>query len=242
MTISTTHPSGKPRAARGWRPSLASLLCLLLPCVAVAGTPTPAKSGQTLVSEQFGDQNGVFYSFWTDSPGTVSMKLGDGGRYSVQWANTGNFTAGKGWATVGRRSVRYAGQFDGGHNGYLAVYGWTRHPLVEYYIIENHGEWVPPIPADQHVPPLGEYESDGGIYKVYKLTRVQQPSIDGTATFDQYFSVRTTPRSSGTVTTGHHFDAWARLGLKLGQFDYMILETEGSDHSSGSSDLTVDPR
>jgi len=237
MTTSTTHSPGKPRTANGWRPWLAALSCLVLPGLASAGTPTPARTGQTLVSEQFGMQDGVFYSFWTDSPGTVSMTLGRGGHYSVQWAKTGSFTAGKGWAVGGRRRIHYKGRFDGGSNGYLAVYGWTRHPLVEYYIVEDHGEWVPPVPEAQF---LGTVDSDGGTYKIYKYTRVNQPSIDGITTFDQYFSIRTTPRDSGTVTTGKHFDAWAKLGLKLGQFDYMILETEGYQ-STGSSDVTVEP-
>ena len=188
---------------------------------------------QTIEHNQTGTQGGYFYSFWTDAPGTVSLMLGEGGRYGVQWNATGNFTAGKGWRIGGPRVVSFSGSFDGGSNGYLAVYGWTVNPLVEYYVVENHGDWVPPGGE-----PIGEVASDGGVYKIYKTVRVQQPSIQGTKTFNQYWSVRTQVRSAGSVTMANHFAAWAKLGLPMGDFDYMIVETEGYK-SSGHADITV---
>lgn len=196
-------------------------------------------NAQTISSNQTGTHNGYYWSFWTEGGGTASMTLGAAGNYSTTWSSIQNFTAGKGWKTGTRdRVVCFEGTYNGGTNGFLAVYGWTKDPLIEYYVVESHGQWDPPgNTAD--IKNVGSFFSDGDTYDVYQSQRVNKPSIIGNATFYQFWSVRRTKRSSGTVTFKNHVDQWEKSGLKLGTtWDYQIMETEGYG-SSGNSNITV---
>ncbi|KAH6668227.1 concanavalin A-like lectin/glucanase domain-containing protein [Halenospora varia] len=183
-------------------------------------------------------RQGNFYSSnWSDGKGQVKYTSGAAGKYSVTWGgNKGNFVCGKGWSTGGDRKVEYSGTFAPNGNAYLAIYGWTTNPLVEYYIIEAHGTHHPSDSPEAKVK--GNMTSDGGTYEIMTKQRVNKPSIQGTATFAQFWSIRFDQQIGGTVTTGNHFKAWKEAGLKLGTHNYMIVAVEGQD-SNGTASITV---
>lgn len=193
---------------------------------------------QTICSSQTGNNGGFFYTHWTDGGGSACMTLGSSGNYSYSWSNTGNFVGGKGWSTgSSTRVVGYnAGNYSPSGNSYLCLYGWTTNPLVEYYVVDNWGSWRPPGAQS-----MGTVTSDGGTYELYRTLRENQPSIIGNATFYQYWSVRTSKRSTGSnnnITFANHVNAWASRGWNLGTHNYQVMATEGYQ-SSGSANVTV---
>jgi endo-1,4-beta-xylanase len=205
------------------------------------GTTTPSggvvgstctEAEKTLSGNGSGTHCGLNYEYWKDS-GTGSLVLKSGG-YSVNWSNINNLLGRKGKRPGSKSNIiTYEATYTPNGNSYLCVYGWTRGPLVEYYIVDSWGSWKPPGGSS-----MGTVSCDGGTYDIYRTQRVNQPSIDGTATFYQFWSVRTAKRTSGTITVGCHFDAWAAKGLAMGNLYEVSMTVEGYQ-SSGTADVKV---
>lgn len=153
--------------------------------------------------------------------------------FSVQWTDADDFVVGVGWTTGSTSPITFGGAFSvSSGTGLLSVYGWTTNPLVEYYVMEDYTN--PPTEGTIK----GTFTSDGSMYTVWENTRVNEPSIVGTATFNQYISIRDSPRTSGTVTVENHFQQWESLGMTLGTFNYQVIAVEGWS-GSGSAQQSV---
>ena len=231
-------PTHVPRARSGVRVRL--LLGVVFAVVLAAATvalPGTAKAATQICSNQTGTNGGYLLPDVVRRPGSACITLNSGNSYSTSWSGIGDFVAGVGWNPGSSQSVTYTGSLNAsGGTALVSLYGWSTNPLVEYYVIENY-VGSPPTAGTY----MGKMTSDGGTYTIYEHQQVNQPSIQGTATFDQYLAIRTSPSSSGTITFANFFNAWASHGMNLGTLNYQILATEAWGGGSGNSSITVNP-
>jgi LysM repeat protein len=182
------------------------------------------------------------YEIWYQG-GNNSMTSYDNGTFTAKWSGTNDFLARVGFKYDEKSTYEDVGPIDayfnwkksgsaGGYN-YIGIYGWTVDPLVEYYIVDD---WYNK-PGAYLGQRKGEFTVDGDTYEIYQNTRNQQPSIKGTATFPQYFSVRKSARSCGHIDVTAHFKKWESLGMKMGKmYEAKVLVEAGG--GSGSFDVT----
>ena len=219
------------------RNKLMGVVALLL-CIGMMIPSVSAQAATTIYNEKTGVEDGYDYALWKDY-GDTSMTLNGGGNFSCWWDNIGNalfrkgktFDCTKTYSQIGNISIDYGCYYQPKGNSYLCVYGWSRNPLVEYYIVDSWGTWRPPGASSK-----GQITVDGGTYDVYETTRYNQPSIDGNTTFKQYWSVRTSKRTSGTISVTEHFKKWESLGMPMGKLYEVALNVEGYQ-SSGYADV-----
>jgi endo-1,4-beta-xylanase len=192
-----------------------------------------AASAQTVSDNGTGTNNGFFYSLFTSS-GSSTMTLGTAGNYALTWSDVGDVVGGKGFNPGSAQVIGYNVGSASGFN-YISIYAWFTNPLVESYITEFGSLFT----AD--ATELGTVTSDGHTYTTFEHQQVNQPSIQGTATFEQYLDAwgGASIGQNGVVTTANHINHWKSLGLPVGTFNYQILATEAFNGASGSVNATV---
>ena len=212
-------------------------------------------NGATLTSasneQETKKSDGYDFELWNQNKkGTASMTLGNGGTFKCDWNGIFNvlFRAGKKYdqtkthSEIGTFSIEYnAPKFEiTGSVGYLSVYGWVTggspDALIEYYIVESRGSYNPGNSGTNK----GTVTIDGGTYTLYETTRINQPSIQGNKTFKQYWSIRNTNRTSGTISVSEHFKAWADKGMvsiNNGKLYEVALKVEGYQNN-GNAEIT----
>ena len=184
----------------------------------------------------------------TGRDGTATFRSNlNTGNFSASWRTTRmnsgfNNLHGLGWrtGTTNRRlgyNVGYLNHTSGTRGMTIATfYGWTRSPLIEYYVLEmwrNHRS----TPGTR----IGTVNSDGGTYEIWRAQR-NSYNIDGFGPFIQLKSVRTVSAATGqnnTITFQNHVNAWRSAGQPLGsQMYYQVFQLEGWE-SDGSGNATV---
>jgi peptidoglycan/xylan/chitin deacetylase (PgdA/CDA1 family) len=221
--------------------------------------PLDASAGETLVLSGGGQRKnppgyeGYSYELWIDNTGgSGNMTLNDEGAFDTEWncsCSRGNFLARRGMdfgekdkaTSIGTITLDYAasysqtGQYNGGGNSRLCVYGWMSDPLAEYYIIEDWINWCPG--PDPSVCPAKTVTIDDAEYDIFWIWH-EGPTIKSSYDrFKQYFSIRKTKRTSGKITVSEHFKAWENAGMEIGKLYEVALNVEGWQ-SSGKANVT----
>jgi len=151
------------------------------------------------------------------------------GRIGYYWGDGGNYTTYKN--IYADFNYTRSGRSTGGDYSYIGIYGWSRNNsasnanerLIEYYVVEDWfgNQWqVDTSPMGTGTTggsKIGDITVDGATYDIIKNVRENKPSIDGTKTFTQIFSIRKNVRKCGTISVTEHFKKWENLGLTLGK-------------------------
>lgn len=195
--------------------------------------------------------NGYGYELWAAGHGTGCINVsGNEATFKATWTNVEDFLGRvgldfdetKGHRQIGNIWAEFAETQTGSEQGltYVGIYGWTVNPLREFYIIEDWGTTKPAGMASDGTPrdAVGTLDIDGETYDVWKKSRQNKPSIKGTASFDQYFSIRRSARHCGRISVSQHLSGWEKQGLSLGNLYEVKLLVESQDNS-GSVEFTA---
>ncbi|MBR6378535.1 MAG: glycoside hydrolase family 11 protein [Fibrobacter sp.] len=133
--------------------------------------------------------------------------------------------------------VSLSGQQNIGYS-FIGIYGWSEDPMIEYYIVDTWASQYKPGGTGWGWTKKGEYTVDGAKYEAWTHTQVDQWALHGKATFEQFYGVRETSRSCGTIDITAHFAEWEKLGMKLGKmYEAKVLGEVGNGSGVASCEF-----
>ena len=219
-------------------------------------------NGSQVSGNRVGSISGTPWGFeqWYQG-GNASMTYYSNGTFKANWSGSSDYLTRVGYQYNGNgidhKSKSFAVDYKytktgSAQYGYIGVYGWTKNPETEYYIVDD---WFSK-PSENYIgEKFGEITVDGAKYTIHAYLRQQEPSKSGTSTFVQFFSVRETPRQCGHIDISAHFKKWDELftgqqkqlrgskgggsaQLKFGNVTEVMLMTEAGGNATGSVDYT----
>ena len=243
-----------------------SIKKVLTTAFAMAAISSSISWGQTVTcsngtSQKMGSAGGYDYELWSQNgAGSATMKLNvsaeNGGAFEVEWQGTINMLArtGKRWGSNSTVTVQNVGnitsEFDVEWSStdnvkYVSVYGWGYYDQqdipsgfsneIEYYIVQDRGSYNPTSGGKK----WGSAVIDGISYDFYTTDRIQQPSLSGTSTFKQYWSIPSNTsqhRTKGTISISKHFSEWAKAGMKMGKlYEVASMKIESYTGNTGTA-------
>ena len=245
-----------------------SIKKVLTTAFAMAAISSSISWGQTVTcsngtDQKMGSAGGYDYELWSQNgAGTATMTLHtsteNGGAFDVEWQGTINMLArtGKRWGSnstvtvqnVGNITSEFEVEWSSSDNvKYVSVYGWGYYDKqdipaggfsdeIEYYIIQDRGSYNP---ASNGGVKKGSAKIDGIDYDFYTTERHNQPSLSGTSTFMQYWSIPSNTsqhRTKGTISISKHFKAWADAGMKMGRlYEVASMKIESYTGNTGTA-------
>ena len=196
-------------------------------------------------SNAAGTAAGLDWTIWSNgSAGSITTYSVPA--FSASWNNSGDYLARLGvqwnatktydqYGTISAQFVEKKSG-SGGNYSYIGIYGWSVSPCVEFYIVEVSYNQMPVNPGN--TTNKGTVDIDGGTYIIYSrpTSGTGGSKCSGVSSWTQYYSVRKTARTCGTISISQHFAAWAAAGLTLGKMDQaqILVEVGGG---SGSIDF-----
>ena len=186
------------------------------------------------------NENGFKYELWQDKKmGNTSMILKGDGILKCKWDNVNyiNFRSGKlfdetkTYSQLGSINIHYGFCFNSKYNSWRGIYGWTVDPLIEFYIVEN-GE----VANYFNELPKKIANINGEKYYIYERKCLNQPTVKGIQSFNEYWSIRVDKRNKGIVPVSEHFNTWEKMGMKLGKLFEISVAIVGFQ-STGNAEI-----